>query len=152
MLNQQSGHLAYKNAPAERARLAITQHKTQFLSGSFAANLTAENRAAPKPRDFDWRRRVNNGPKIAVEMIEPAPAAKKKPTIDAFLARDGSPSPRQLPTRVDTAMNNALETDPPVETYVDVTVQIPQTPAHQPQPASQLVTSQHIRWVAGVPP
>jgi len=63
------------------------------------------------------------GPKMSVEMIDPAPAAKKKPTMDAFLARGPSPSPRQLPTRVETAMNSALDTDPPVETYVDVTAQ-----------------------------
>ena len=63
----------------------------------------------------------DDGPKIAVEMMAPAPAAKKKPTIDAFFARNGSPSPKQFPTRVDTAMNNAFETEPPVETYVDVT-------------------------------
>jgi hypothetical protein len=59
---------------------------------------------------------VLDRPKMAVEMIVPAPIAKKNPTIEAFFARDASPSPRQLPTRVDTAMKSALETDPPVET------------------------------------
>ena len=132
MLNQQSGHLECKNAPAVHERLATTQQTTRISGECFAANLSADNAAALKPRDVAWRRSDNDGPKIAVDMIEPAPAAKKKPTIDAFFARDGSPSPRQLPTRVDTAMNNALETEPPVETYVDVTVQIPPTNVQQP--------------------